>query len=123
MSKQQTFTSQKRRNMKRITLLAMLLSAFVFAGCAGTRTQTGSQTTSQRSTGEVVDDAAITAKAKAALIADPDISALKINVDTKDGKVTLKGEVKTLALRKKAESIVRGVGGVRSVDNQLIVTG
>lgn len=109
---------------KNSTLLLLLLSAVLATGCAGMKGGSGSQgATSQRSTGEVVDDAAITAKVKAGLAADPDISALKINVNTDKGRVTLKGEVKTFALRKKAESIARDVSGVKSIDNQLIITG
>lgn len=110
--------------MKNTKLLAMLLSAAFIAGCAGTGSQSGTQGASaQRSTGEVVDDAVITSKVKAALLADPEISGFKINVDTSKGTVALKGEIKTLALRKKAESIARGVAGVTAVNNQLIVTG
>jgi hyperosmotically inducible protein len=107
--------------MKHTKLLALLLSVAFVAGCAATKGD--SQTSSSRSTGQVVDDAAITAKVKAALLADPDVSALKINVDTTQGNVKLKGEVKSLALRKKVESLAKGVAGVKSVDNQLIITG
>lgn len=109
--------------MKPTKLLALLLSTAFVAGCAATRSESGSQTSSSRSTGQVVDDAAITAKVKAALLADPEVSALKINVDTNQGNVKLKGEIKTVALRKKVEGLAKGVAGVRSVDNQLIVTG
>jgi hyperosmotically inducible protein len=108
--------------MKTTKLLALLLSAAFLAGCAATKS-TSQGGTAQRSTGQVVDDAAVTAKVKTALLADPDISALKINVDTEQGKVKLKGEVKSMALRKKAEDLARGVAGVRSVDNQLVITG
>ncbi|MDB5770398.1 MAG: hyperosmotically inducible periplasmic protein [Burkholderiales bacterium] len=103
-------------------LLAVLLSVAFVAGCAATKSESGSQNAS-RSTGQVVDDAAITAKIKAALLADPEVSALKVNVDTAQGNVKLKGEVKSLALRKKVESLAKGVAGVRSVDNQLVITG
>jgi osmotically-inducible protein OsmY len=109
--------------MKHTKLFALLLSAAFVAGCAATKSESGSQTSSSRSTGQVVDDAAITAKVKAALLADPDVSALKINVDTNQGKVKLKGEVKSLAVRKKVESLAKDVAGVKSVDNQLIITG
>jgi osmotically-inducible protein OsmY len=109
--------------MKTTKLLTVLLPLAFVVGCAGT-TQSGSQgDTGSRSTGAVIDDAAITAKVKTALLADPEISGLKINVDTAQGTVSLKGEIKTLALRKKAEGIVRGVAGVKSVNNQLVVTG
>ena len=40
-----------------------------------------------------------------------------------DGNVTLKGEIKTLALRRKAESIVKSVPNVKSLNNQTVVTG
>ena len=77
----------------------------------------------QRSVGQAVDDVTIGTKLKAALAADPQLSALKINVDTTQGNVRLKGEVKTFALRKKAEELARSIQGVKSVDNQLIITG
>jgi osmotically-inducible protein OsmY len=110
--------------MKITKLFALLLPVALIAGCAGTDTKSGTQTTTaQRSTGEVIDDAAVTAKVKSALLADPEVNAFKINVDTSQGKVVLKGEIKTLALRKKAESIAKQVNGVRSVDNQLVITG
>jgi osmotically-inducible protein OsmY len=109
--------------MKTTKLLALLLSVAFVAGCAATKSDSGSGATAKRSTGEVIDDAAITAKVKTALLADPEIKALKIDVDTKESVVRLKGEIKTLALRKKVESIARGVAGVKSVDNQLIISG
>ncbi len=106
---------------KTFALPVILLAALLAAGCAST---SGTKSDSaQRSTGQVVDDATITAKVKSAFLADPEISGLKINVDTAKGKVTLKGEVKTMALWRKAESIARGVEGVQAVNNQLVITG
>jgi len=107
--------------MKNSKLLVMLLAAALAAGC-GTMTG-GRDGGGGKTAGEVIDDAVITSRVKTALLADPDISGLKINVDTADGVVKLKGEIKTMALRKKAESIVRSVNGVKKVDNQLIITG
>ena len=113
-------------------LLVTSMSVALLAGCAGMGgggEAAGSgyggsgYGSSQRTAGEVVDDATITAQIKAKLAADPDLSALKINVDTNQGAVRLKGEVKTLALRRKADELVQGIKGVKSVDNQLIVTG
>lgn len=100
-------------------LLAALLTAVFLAGCAG---PLGGVDT-QRSVGEAVDDVTIGTKLKAALAADPELSALKINVDTTQGAVKLKGEVKSVVLRRKAEDLARKINGVKSVDNQLIVTG
>ena len=109
--------------MKITKLFALLLPVALIVGCVATDTKSGTETTAQRSTGEVIDDAVITTKVKSALLADPDVNAFKINVDTSQGKVVLKGEIKTLVLRKKAESIAKEVNGVRSVDNQLVITG
>ena len=101
------------------SLLAALMTAVFLAGCAG---PLGGANT-QRSVGEAVDDVTIGTKLKAALAADPELSALKINVDTTQGAVKLKGEVKSVVLRRKAEDLARKINGVKSVDNQLIVTG
>lgn len=102
--------------------LSALACAALLAGCAGMTGDSGGYGQA-RTPVQVVDDATITAQVKAALAADPDVSALKINVDTAQGAVKLKGEVKTLALRRKAEALAQGVKGVKKVDNQLIVTG
>lgn len=106
-------------------MLAVVAAATFLAGCAGMAggDRSGAQGTSQRTAGEVVDDATITAQLKAKLAADPDLSALKINVDTMQGAVRMKGEVKTLVLRRKAESLAKEIKGVKSVDNQLVITG
>lgn len=68
-----------------------------------------------------VDDAAITASVSAGLAKDPELSAIKINVDTKGGAVILRGPAPTAAARTRAEEVAKGVQGVKSVDNQLEV--
>ncbi|MET3440717.1 osmotically-inducible protein OsmY [Variovorax paradoxus] len=68
-----------------------------------------------------VDDAAITASVSANLAKDPDLSAIKIDVDTKAGAVSLKGPAPTAAAKARAEEIAKGVQGVTSVNNQLEV--
>ncbi|MEO8020687.1 BON domain-containing protein [Polaromonas sp.] len=74
------------------------------------------------SVGEKIDDMTITAKVSGNLAQDPDLSAIKINVDTKDGVVTLNGPAPTAAAKDKATAIAKGVQGVSSVNNQLMVT-
>jgi hyperosmotically inducible protein len=100
-------------------LISAVMTALVLVGCSA---MTGGDGT-RRSAGEAVDDVGIGAKIKAALAADPDLSALKINVDSTQGAVKLRGEVKSMALRRKAEDLARKVNGVKSVDNQLVITG
>ena len=74
------------------------------------------------SVGEKIDDMAITAKVSGNLAKDPDLSAIKINVDTKDGVVTLNVPAPTAAAKDKATAIAKEVQGVTSVNNQLMVT-
>lgn len=72
-----------------------------------------------RSTGDVIDDAAVTAKVKAALIDDELTKAGEINVETRQGVVQLAGFVNTDAERDQATTVARGVTGVKSVRNDL----
>ena len=69
--------------------------------------------------GAALDDAGITAQIKADLIKEPDISALKIDVDTKAGAVTLTGSVPSDALKMRAGEIAKSVKGVNNVSNML----
>ncbi len=68
-----------------------------------------------------VSDSWITTKAKIALWTSPDITSDEINVDTRDGVVTLFGTVTTDTVREVAVQKVRAVDGVKDVKNQLQV--
>jgi hyperosmotically inducible protein len=70
---------------------------------------------------EALGDAAITASIKTDFLKDPDLSVLKIDVDTRDGVVTLNGLAENDAARTRAEQIVGGIKGVRQVRNFLVV--
>ena len=76
-----------------------------------------------RRAGPVLDDAAITAKVKARLTADPEVNPLHVDVDTIEGRVTLNGIVATRAQRDEAEKLARGTEGVVEVVNLLRVRG
>jgi len=67
------------------------------------------------------DDAAITAKVKAAILAEPGLKSLQINVDTKDGTVTLSGIVDNADLRERAKQLASSTAGVKGVVDQLNV--
>lgn len=71
--------------------------------------------------GAAVDDTVITTKVKAALLADSDVKAADIHVDTANGDVTLSGTAASQAQIDKAVGIVRGIEGVKNVDNKLAV--
>ena len=68
-----------------------------------------------------LDDATITAEVNAGLAKDATLSALKINVDTRDGRVTLRGPAPSADARDRATQIAKAVKGVSAVDNQLTV--
>lgn len=68
-----------------------------------------------------VEDAGITARVNAGLAKDSELSAIRIDVDTKDHVVTLSGPVKNAAAKERATQIARGVDGVTGVANNLII--
>ena len=68
-----------------------------------------------------IDDATITTKVKTAVLAEPGLKTLQIDVDTKNGVVTLAGTVDTPALKDRAQQVAQAVNGVKSVDNNLTV--
>lgn len=67
------------------------------------------------------NDLYITTMVKTRLLADPETPAMEINVDTRDGVVTLFGIVPTAQSKAAAETDAGKAGGVASVDNQLQV--
>src|SRR5918999_1027558 len=72
-----------------------------------------------KSVGETIDDATITTRVKTALLNDPDVGGLRIDVDTFKGVVTLSGGVKTKAERDKAVGIAKKTPGVIDVKSSL----
>jgi hyperosmotically inducible protein len=69
------------------------------------------------------DDAAITAKVKAKLVADATVKARKIDVDTMRGYVTLYGDVHSSREADRAVAIARDTDGVTGVTSHLHVIG
>lgn len=68
-------------------------------------------------------DAAITASVSTALARDPGLSALRIEVDTRNGTVSLYGNAPDRAARDHATELARAIDGVVAVDNRLVVRG
>jgi hyperosmotically inducible protein len=73
--------------------------------------------------GSTADDAWIHTKIVTQLIADKDTPERKINVDVMDSIVTLRGNVPTRQAKEQAETIAKGVEGVKKVNNKLLVKG
>jgi hyperosmotically inducible protein len=65
------------------------------------------------------DDSRITSMVLKGLKADKELNPLRIDVDSREGVVTLSGSVPSAAARARASEIARGVKDVRSVNDQL----
>jgi hyperosmotically inducible periplasmic protein len=91
---------------------ALLLGSVAFtAGCSATATR--------QSTGEYIDDAAITTKVKSTFVSDDTVKALDVKVETFKGVVQLSGFVDSALQRDRAEQIARTTNGVRDVTNNI----
>ncbi len=76
---------------------------------------------SKAEVGRVASDSWITTKAKSKLLAEESLKSLKISVETHKGEVLLSGFVASADLKAKAEEIVTGIEGVKSVKNSIEV--
>jgi osmotically-inducible protein OsmY len=102
---------KKRNIVVSCFLVLMLIATFsVFTSIA-----------KSESTGEFVDDSVITTKVKSLLAEDDFLKSFQISVETHKGTVQLSGFVNSQNAVNKAGQIARGVKGVTSVKNNLIV--
>ena len=69
--------------------------------------------------GARLKDMSITTAVNAELAKDTELSAVKINVDTAQGRVVLRGSAPNDASRERATTLAARVDGVLGVDNQL----
>jgi len=127
--------------MKTLTLCVLSAAVLALAGCnrndgstvgqkldtAVAKTEQGAADASRavkNKTADVaqsVNDATITAAVNADLAKDPELSALRINVDTHDGRVALYGSAPSEDAKMRAEKLAMGEKRVVSVDNKLAV--
>jgi hyperosmotically inducible protein len=134
---------QTMNTQRRTTLLAAIMAgtALLTVGCSDNRNETTGQAVDRtankmaaatdRATDKAanatdkaivaVDDTAITTKVKGAVMAEPGLKTLQIDVDTKNGVVTLTGTVDNPTLKERATQIAQNVDGVRSVVDHLVV--
>lgn len=89
---------------------AVLLTA---TGCAVSR--------GQQTVGGYVDDAGITTLVKTRMLEDKQVAGTSISVETLNGTVMLSGFAKNATEKAAAERIARGVGGVKSVKNEIAI--
>jgi len=113
-----------------LSTTAMIAMSTLLAACSRETQTEAAQATrdvgeaTARATGVVAEkakDAMITAAVNGALAADASLSALRIDVDTTDGRVVLKGSAPDAAARDRATQLARGIDGVLTVDNRLTV--
>lgn len=113
-----------RAGYQHLVLSAMLAGAMsvVIGGC-GNRQDGAPASRAGTTVGTEIDDTVVTAKVKAALLADPDIKSFDLKVETRKGAVQLSGFVNNQAQLDRAITVTRGVKGVRSVDNSIGLKG
>ncbi|WP_275554492.1 molecular chaperone OsmY [Mixta sp. Marseille-Q2659] len=115
------------------TLMAVMVGSALLSGSAladeslsqktqNTADSAGSKIdSSMKKVDGFMDDSAITAKAKAALVDDETIKSTDISVETQKGVVTLSGFVSSQDQAEKAVALVKKVEGVKSVSDKLHV--
>ncbi|MGR5943857.1 molecular chaperone OsmY [Enterobacter sp. C4G1] len=115
------------------SLLAVALGCIVTSGSAfaenttmdkaqSVATSTGEKIdSSMNKVGNFMDDSAITAKVKTALVDDKNIKSTDISVKTEGSVVTLSGFVESQTQAEQAVAVAKGVEGVTSVSDKLHV--
>ena len=94
-------------------LLVVLLAAAALPACAPHHVSPAGTA--------AYDDATITTRVKTALLNDPQVGALKIDVNTAQGVVTLSGSARNKEEEQKAVQLARGIQGVKDVRSNLQV--
>lgn len=97
---------QTQKRFTVFVLVMTLIAPLLLAACG-------------KSVGDTIDDATITTRVKTALLNDPDVGGLRIDVDTFKGVVTLSGRVKTKEEETKAIALARKISGVTDVKSTL----
>ncbi len=100
-------------NARNTFIAAAAAIVLVTSGCAVTR--------DQETAGAYIDDAAITTKIKARFVANKEVDALSIKVETLNGTVMLSGFAKNMAEKSSAEMIASKTEGVKLVKNEIAV--
>lgn len=104
-------TATQRFSILLISAASVAAALTAVSGCASTSTQ--------ESTGQYMDDTAITAKVKAAIFNDASLKSAEINVETFKGVVQLSGFVNSATDIQHAVKLVQTISGVRAVRNDM----
>ena len=101
------------KTFQRATSLLSIIAVAGLMGCASSA--------KHESTGQYVDDTAITAKVKKDIFDEPTLKSAEINVETFKGVVQLSGFVSSQDNVNTAMATARAVNGVTSVKNDMRV--
>lgn len=93
-------------------LIALVLTIGSLAAC---------QATTEKSASQTMDDASVTADVQKKLTSDRMANFTRVDVETKQGIVQLRGVVQTSEQRARAEELAKQIAGVRRVRNNLQV--
>ena len=99
------------KHFARISVIVAASAMAVLTGCASTA--------QQESTGQYIDDTAITTRVKTEIFQDEMLKSTEINVETFKGRVQLSGFVSTRPSIDRAGVVAKGVKGVTAVTNDL----
>jgi hyperosmotically inducible protein len=99
------------KQAKRFSAIFGIVLMAGILGCAATSKKEG--------TAEYVDDSAITTKVKSAMVGSSGLKSTDIGVETFKGVVQLSGFVDSQAQMSQAVKVAQGVGGVKSVKNDM----
>ena len=102
--------------MKPRIIFTAVVAAFALLTASGCAVMRG-----QESVGAYVDDATITTQIKSRMVENKQVDAASIRVETLNGTVMLSGFAKSATEKATAESIARGVNGVKAVKNEIAV--
>jgi hyperosmotically inducible periplasmic protein len=109
--------------MKTLVIAGVALSLTLLGGCSRSeRTEVGREAQGLGAKVErAAENAALTAKVKAALATRKGLKGADIHVETNGSAVTLKGDVNTREQAKEAVQVAKGTAGVTTVNNQLML--
>ena len=113
--------------MSKLGLIALIAaSLFGLQGClllvAGGVGEAGYIASEDRGVKATMADQLISSKVKAKLIAEGSVKARNVNVDTREGVVTLRGIVFSSLQKARANEIARGTKGVKKVVSRLKIS-
>lgn len=108
------------KNTIAITVASLLVGGIATLPAHAEEAKNDGPTLTERA-GQAIDDAGLLAKIKSSMLRSPEVDGLDVNVDVKDGVVTLSGSADSQAERANAEKIASSADGVKRVENRITV--